>query len=200
MKKTCLFFALAAALSLTACGDPDDQHGDPQEPTQQTPATEREAQQQELREDTDVNEEATSDATNLYADIDNLADFGNVDDPQQVRTHQQEHTELQGELRALLQRTQADSREQCAMIPYGHKPCGGPEAYIVYSQKDMSESDIEALHEKVQRYNQLDAFIKSSRQIMSTCEITPQPEIRFENGRCIADSRAMHQQIGGGSH
>ena len=94
----------------------------------------------------------------------------------------------------MLQRTEADNREQCALIPYGHKPCGGPESYIVYSQMDMDENDIDELHDKVRRYNQLDAFIKSSQGIMSTCDITPEPEVRFENGRCIADARASFNQ------
>ncbi|MCC5879390.1 MAG: hypothetical protein JJU03_05825 [Idiomarina sp.] len=202
MKKTCLFFALAAALSLSACSDPDDQRGDPTEPTQQAPATEREARQQALHEDENVSEEGSSDgidparaperqpasATNGYRDLyaSNIEELGDIDDPRTVRTHTQEHVELQQELRELLQRTEADERGQCAMIPYGHKPCGGPESYMVYSQKDMSDDDIDELHEKVRRYNQLDAFIKSAQQMMSTCEVTPQPEIQFENGRCIA--------------
>ena len=217
MKKTCLFLALAAALSVSACSDPDDQRGDPQDPTQEAPATERDARQQELREDENVSADGSSDGidpardgsrqppsatgeyADLYANADNIEELGDVDDPQQVRTHMQEHAELQQDLRGLLQRSEADSREQCAMIPYGHKPCGGPESYIVYSQKDMSEGDIEELHENVRRYNQLDAFIKTSQQMMSTCDITPEPQIRFENGRCIADSNHM-RQIEGGFH
>lgn len=207
MKKASLFLALAAALSLSACSDPDDQRGDPMDPTQQAPvATEREARQQEVREDENVSAEASSEgidpardasrqpapAINEYSDLyaDNIEELGSIDDPQQVRTHTQEHTELQQELREMLQRTEADNRNQCALIPYGHKPCGGPESYLAYSQMDMSESDIDELHEKVRRYNQLDAFIKSSQGVMSTCDITPEPDILYENGRCIADIRA----------
>lgn len=203
MKKTCLFFALAAALSLSACSDPDDQRGDPSDPTQQA-ATERDARQQELRDEENGRADASSDGRDparepdgqpasaldddLYAsDID---DLGDVEDPATVRTHTQEHVELQQELREMLGRTRADSRDQCALIPYGHKPCGGPESYIVYSQKDMSDRDIKELHEKVRRYNQLDAFIKSSQHMVGTCEVTPEPQIRFENGRCIADTHA----------
>lgn len=215
MKKTCLFLALAAALSLAACSDPDDQRGDPQDPTQQAPATERDARQQELREDENVSADGSSDgidpardpahqpapATSEYRDlyVDSIEELGDIDDPQTVRTHTQEHVELQQELREVLQNTEADSREQCAMIPYGHKPCGGPETYLVYSQRDMSEDDISELHDNVRRYNQLDAFIKASQQMMSTCDITPQPEIRFENGRCIADAEGMRRIDGEGN-
>lgn len=104
--------------------------------------------------------------------------------PDTIRTHIQEHTELQETLRQYLQRTAADSRDQCAMIAYGHKPCGGPDHYIVYSQQGMSDGDIAELEKQVERYNELDAFVDSSRGMVSNCQVTPKPEIQFENGRC----------------
>lgn len=175
MKKTRLSLALAAifslSLGLAACSDPDDQRGDPMDPAQETSAAEREARQQEVRDDL------------MAGDI---SDLGDASDPQTVRTHEQEHAELQQTLREYLQRTRADNENQCAMLPYGHKPCGGPETYMVYSQKDMSDSDIEQLEQRVARYNQLDAFLKTSSGMMSNCQVTPEPEIRFENGRCVA--------------
>ncbi len=179
MKKTRLSLALAAifslSLGLTACSDPDDQRGDPMDPAQETSAAEREARQQEVRDERNPT---------AKTDDDDLWDAAR--DPQTVRTHQQEHAELQQTLREYLQRTRADNENQCAMLPYGHKPCGGPETYMVYSQKDMSDSDIEHLEQRVARYNQLDAFLKTSSGMMSNCQVTPEPEIRFENGRCVA--------------
>ncbi|RAJ93614.1 hypothetical protein [Aliidiomarina maris] len=213
MKKTRLSLALAAifslSLGLAACSDPDDQRGDPMDPAQETSAAEREARQQEVRDERNPTAETDDDdlwdaardpsnqpapAMGEYRNKEyredlmagDISELGDASDPQTVRTHEQEHAELQQTLREYLQRTRADNENQCAMLPYGHKPCGGPETYMVYSQKDMSDSDIEQLEQRVARYNQLDAFIKTTRGVMSNCQVTPEPEIRFENGRCVA--------------
>lgn len=99
---------------------------------------------------------------------------------------EQEHRELRDILLAYSRNNAADSAEQCATFPMGHKACGGPEEYQVYSQKGMSASDIETLHQQVERYNQLDAALKITSGVVSNCQITPEPKIRFENGRCQA--------------
>lgn len=210
MRKSRLSLTLAAIFTLSfglaACSDPDDQRGDPTEPTQEAPATERDARQQDVRDERNVSEElnqegldAASDPTNqptpataeyrqdLLAQ--NVSNLGDTDDPSTVRTFQQEHAELQQTIRQALSRNRADDIDQCAMVPFGHSPCGGAETYLVYSQRDMSSDEIEDFEEKVARYNQLDAFLKTSRNIVGTCEVTPVPEIVFENGRCMASGR-----------
>lgn len=209
MKKTWLTLVIAAVLGfgLSACGEQNDRdRDDPRDPMQQVEeADERDARQQEVRDERSQRGESLSaemDDGNIDPARDSqrqppgaLSDsLGDTSDPQTVRTHTQEHTELQQELRQYLQQTNADSRDQCAAIPYGHKACGGPETYIVYSQRDMDENDIAELNEQVARYNQLDAFLKTSRGVASTCDITPEPEIRFENGRCIAASQPLRNQ------
>ncbi|MGX5913541.1 hypothetical protein ACR0ST_02230 [Aliidiomarina sp. Khilg15.8] len=159
MKNTLLLLMLSATLGLSACTESEE--------TEQDTAGSEEVQQ------------STESATES-----SLQDLEAATDPDTVRTHVQEHTELQETLRQYLQRTAADSRDQCALIPYGHKPCGGPDHYIVYSQKGMTAGDIAELEKQVERYNQLDAFIDSSRNIVSNCQVTPKPEIQFQNGRC----------------
>lgn len=164
MNKTLLTLALASLLGLAACSEPaNDDSSDPESNNQELTS-------EELRSQLEVS--------------------GDASDPATVRTHEQEHAELQQTLRQYLQRREADSRDQCALIAYGHKPCGGPESYIVYSQKGMGEDTIEELEAQVKRYNELDAFIKSSRNIVGNCQVTPEPEIEFENGRCMANLRS----------
>lgn len=176
MRKTKLTLALAAIFTLSsgliACS-PEQQEYDPQEP-QQTPYD-----QSADQDSADENGTATHEATEQGTEPASLSE-------QTMQTHEEEHAELQQVLRQYFHRNQADSREQCAMFEYGVKPCGGPERYIIYSQKDMSEEELTQLEQTVARFNQLDAFIKSTRGVVSNCQVTPEPEIVFRDGRCTA--------------
>lgn len=212
MRKTQLALALTALMSLglAACGDPDRQRGDPNRPAQEAPATEREARQQDVRDERSVNEELDREGLDAAVDPDtqpiparndyhrpdlisyDISDLGNLDDPTTVRTHHQEHTELLASIRDAIH-NEADEVAHCAAVPFGHKACGGPASYLVYSQRDMSSSDIEDFEQQVARYNQLDAFLTISEGRMSTCDITPRPELELENGRCIANTRGSIQ-------
>lgn len=174
MKNTMLMLIVSLAVGLSACTETNDS----EDTTNQESETQQSNEQQQALNSNDSEPDET----------DSLEDLEAASDPDTVRTHIQEHTELQETLRQYLQRTAADSRDQCALIPYGHKPCGGPDHYIVYSQKGMSDGDIAELEKQVKRYNQLDAFIDSSRNIVGTCQVTPEPEIQFENGRCTQSS------------
>lgn len=239
MRKSRISLALAAvfALGLAACGDPDDQRGDPTDPMQQTPATERDARQQADRDSDDSNDarsaeqldeegrdrEARQRAARSEGNINenlardgydpatdpntqpipaeqdfhrpdllarNLDELGDLEDEENVRTQQQAREQLLAEIERTVGNREADDVNQCAFVPLGHKACGGPESYMVYSQRNMSDSDIESFEEQIARYNQLDAFIKTAENRMSTCDITPRPQISLEGGRCIAqDSR-----------
>lgn len=199
-----LMVAGILALGLTACSDPDDQRGDPTDPTQEAPTTERDERREDIRDERSVTQ-----AVDRDEDIDPAADpmnqptpartdllagdishLGDTADPTTVRTHQQEHTELEMDIREYVRHAEADDIKQCALIPFGHKPCGGPESYLVYSQRDLSSDDIADLEEKVARYNHLDAFLKAAQGMMSTCDVTPEPIVTIESGRCVAQSHS----------
>lgn len=251
MRKSRISLAFAAifALGLTACGDPNDQRGDPTDPTQQAPVAERESRQQandskrdgrqsadrrddertagrvgEDRADDDVrNREARQTDARTEGNINdtlardgydpatnantqpvpasqdfhrpdllarNFDELGDLEDEENVRARQQAREELLADIERSVGNREADDVNQCAFVPLGHKPCGGPERYMVYSERDMSDGDIESFEAKIARYNQLDAFIKTAENRVSTCDITPRPEIGLEGGRCVArDSR-----------
>lgn len=173
MKNTLLMLIVSLTLGLSACTETNV--------SEDTTTQEDETQQSNDQKALNGNDSESDDS-------ESLEDLEAASDPDTIRTHVQEHTELQETLRQYLQRTAADSRDQCALIPYGHKPCGGPDHYIVYSQQGMSDGDIAELEKQVKRYNQLDAFMDSSRNIVSNCQVTPEPEIQFENGRCTQSS------------
>ena len=233
MRKSRISLALAAifALGLTACGDPNDQRGDPTDPTQQAPVAERDARQQaderagqqsadrrdrealqsSARNEGNINDNLDRDGYDPATNADtqpvpatqdfhrpdllaqNFDELGDLEDQDNVRARQEAREELLAEIERTVGEREADDVNQCAFVPMGHKPCGGPERYMVYSQRDMSDSDIETFEAQVSQYNQLDAFIKTAEDRMSTCDITPRPEIRLEGGRCVAQDSRLNQ-------
>ncbi|RUO30027.1 hypothetical protein CWE12_08690 [Aliidiomarina sedimenti] len=188
MKNYALAIALLTALGLTACSDPDDQQGDPTNPTQQV-------QQRQQAEDQDTGTAGERDATTMRSAQPAPADSelrpeNDIQGRNQMQefTQQQaeEHAELRTYLTSYTRNNEADSQDQCAFFALGDKPCGGPESYVVYSQKDLSDEDIANLEKRAQRYRELDAMMHAAEGMMSTCDVTPQPQVTLENGRCVA--------------
>ncbi|RUO30355.1 hypothetical protein [Aliidiomarina soli] len=194
MKKYTLAIALLTALGLTACSDPDDQQGDPTNPTNPTQQT----QQRQQANDQDTDPAGTAgerDAATMRSSQPAPADSelrpeNDIQGRNQMEefTQQQaeEHAELRTYLTSYTRNNQADSQDQCAFFALGDKPCGGPESYVVYSQKDLSDEDIANLEKRAQRYRELDAMMHAAEGMMSTCDITPEPQVTLENGRCVA--------------
>ncbi|MDO8566643.1 MAG: hypothetical protein Q7R58_00635 [bacterium] len=88
--------------------------------------------------------------------------------------------------------TEASDISQCKMMPVGHKACGGPGSYIVYSTKTTD----------VDRYLKLvatrDKFWATLQWLFnpilgsggaSTCDIEMPPEVEFANGKCLTARR-----------
>lgn len=81
----------------------------------------------------------------------------------------------------------AQSQQACQVIALGQKPCGGPERYMVYSEEVVQ--DKKQLLQLVQTYNQLSAFINKQEQLVSDCQVIPEPAVVLQNGQCIPQRR-----------
>lgn len=75
----------------------------------------------------------------------------------------------------------ADSADQCNIIPIGVKPAGGPWGYLVYSNKSTDEEKLKKL---VDRYNKLDEKRNIEQDAFSTADFATEPELTIKNGRC----------------
>lgn len=82
----------------------------------------------------------------------------------------------------------ADSVKHCALLAFGHKPCGGPEQYLPYSTQGMTEKEHNELLLKTRNYNSLDRQIKEDRGMISDCRIVPKPQLILQEGRCAVKS------------
>ena len=77
---------------------------------------------------------------------------------------------------------EASALSQCALIPVGARPCGGPRAYLAYS---TAETDSAALAALVAVYDRMDSERNEAQGLVSTCELMMPPDLALEAGRCV---------------
>ena len=94
---------------------------------------------------------------------------------------------LRAEIMALIGEARADNVQQCRVVGFGAKPCGGPASYIALSVKDKNESQLMSL---IDKYN---AEMKAENDRlgrMSDCAVVPKPGVVLENGICTLTKTA----------
>lgn len=90
-------------------------------------------------------------------------------------------TALKQEVLALIGDASADNVQQCRVIGFGAKPCGGPARYIAASIKNVDEAVLMA---KVGQYNAASAENNRKLGLMSDCSVVPKPSVVLEQGIC----------------
>ncbi|MCH2455827.1 MAG: hypothetical protein MK192_09065 [Idiomarina sp.] len=93
--------------------------------------------------------------------------------------------ELELEVRRMVKTPAADNPEQCKIVEMGHKPCGGPERYLLYSEKTMSVDEREVFLEKLKQYNELSRRFSEKSEMVSDCKVLPKPTAVLQKGFCI---------------
>uniref|UniRef100_A0A486XL54 Uncharacterized protein n=1 Tax=Rheinheimera sp. BAL341 TaxID=1708203 RepID=A0A486XL54_9GAMM len=88
---------------------------------------------------------------------------------------------MRSEILALIGNAEADTVEQCRVVGFGAKPCGGPASYIAFSVQHKNESVILALIEK---YNSAAKAENERLGLMSDCAVVPKPAVVLKNGVC----------------
>ncbi len=98
-----------------------------------------------------------------------------------------ERVTLLAEIKALVGSAAATEPAQCKKIGFGHKACGGPASYLIYSTQGLDEA---LLLQKVARYNQLDQAEQERQGMMSDCAVVPEPGVALVGGFCVASGNA----------
>ncbi|WP_223668621.1 hypothetical protein [Kangiella shandongensis] len=83
------------------------------------------------------------------------------------------------------------THDDCALLPVGKKPCGGPESYQPYSK---TSSDVAKLKELGERYRDMREQYNLENQIMGTCVVTPKPRVSCVRNQCMASEQSTHIQ------
>lgn len=90
------------------------------------------------------------------------------------------------EIDELVGNAEADSIDQCKLMPIGVKPAGGPWGYLIYSSKD---SDREELENLVNEYNKLDAARNEETDSFSTADFATEPTLQLQEEKCIGEGQ-----------
>jgi hypothetical protein len=90
-------------------------------------------------------------------------------------------TELGREITELIGPAACESDEQCRVIAFGSKPCGGPASYRVYSSLDTDTALLEA---RVSEYNRLAVQYNRETKAMSDCSMVLAPMAYCATGKC----------------
>jgi len=70
-----------------------------------------------------------------------------------------------------------DTNEQCLYIEYGHKPCGGPAGFRIYSSKN---TDVILINEYADDYFQLTMEYNERHGLVSDCSVEMPPAVHCE--------------------
>lgn len=94
-----------------------------------------------------------------------------------------ESAALLAEIKAMVGTAAATEPAQCKKVGFGHKPCGGPASYLIYSTQGLDEP---LLLQKVSRYNQLMQAEQQRLGLVSDCAVVPEPGVALVGGFCVA--------------
>ena len=93
---------------------------------------------------------------------------------------------LFAEIKAMVGTAAATEPLQCKKTGLGHKPCGGPASYLIYSTQGLDEA---LLLQKVSRYNQLVQAEQQRLGLVSDCAVVPEPGVALVGGFCVASGQ-----------
>lgn len=86
------------------------------------------------------------------------------------------------EIYDLVQDRSCADPSECASLPLGSKPCGGPWTYLVYSKPRVHEIELQAKAIQLALYEE-----EYNREFhrMSMCDLAIAPDLECVNGQCV---------------
>lgn len=93
---------------------------------------------------------------------------------------------LHRQIREAIGDAACSANEQCHTLAVGHKACGGPEAYLVWSSQATDGARLRAL---AQAYGQARRSENEKSGRVSDCALVTDPGARCEAGHCIRAGR-----------
>ena len=85
------------------------------------------------------------------------------------------------EIRDMVANRSASKANQCHTMAVGAKACGGPATYIIYSTKNVNESDLE---DRVCYYTAFQRAMNTEYELVSDCALEAAPNIELRDGTC----------------
>jgi hypothetical protein len=88
---------------------------------------------------------------------------------------------LPQQIKAMIGSAACTDSSQCRTLPMGASACGGPQAYLAWSNANVSEGDIRALGERYTAQRQAQVAASGERSI---CRFVPDPGAQCVTGSC----------------
>ena len=88
---------------------------------------------------------------------------------------------LKKEIDREIGKPRAKRLNQCRVIAFGAKACGGPKSYLIYSTLQTNENKLKRL---VNQYNSIEEKINKETDAMSDCMFIEEPKVSLVNGMC----------------
>lgn len=82
----------------------------------------------------------------------------------------------------MIEDTSCTGDAECKFMAIGHKPCGGPASYIIYSSNSVDEGALEVV---VNEYSELQRKINEDTGAISDCSVENPPSIGCRSGSCM---------------
>lgn len=107
--------------------------------------------------------------------------------PPPAKTAPADTSALSRQIREQIGDAACTANDQCHTIAIGHKACGGPETYAVWSS---AVSDGKKLRELADAYTQARKQEAEQSGRVSDCSMVNDPGARCEAGRCVPAGRS----------
>lgn len=114
----------------------------------------------------------------------NASTKGNPVQLEKVDNVEEQMTDVRQQIRDLIDTPYAENVRDCRVVGLGARPCGGPVSYVVYSLKSTDE---DTLLETVETYNSLNRQLNQANDMVSTCEVIPEPSLTVRDGICTPE-------------
>ena len=99
---------------------------------------------------------------------------------EQLKTMQ---TEIMSAISSEIGNAKCTQDNQCDAIPIGANPCGGPEAYKVFS---TAVSDAGLLNKLANQHHLVRKTLVKKLGLMGACVVIPKPKVQCKNNKCTA--------------
>ena len=102
-------------------------------------------------------------------------------DPADLATDTTTLAGLRANVQSLIGDAACSSVDECRLVAFGSKPCGGPRQYLAYS---IAITDSTALATAVARYNAREAEANRQNDRISDCSMVVRPTVTVVDGHC----------------
>jgi hypothetical protein len=95
--------------------------------------------------------------------------------------NQTDLNKLKKEIDREIGKPRAKRSNQCKVIAFGAKACGGPKSYLIYSTLQSKGNKLKRL---VDQYNSREEKINQETDVMSDCMFIEEPKVSLIDGMC----------------